>query len=138
MHSKIFLVAVSILIVVILSLRKRQKRLTLNAKKGQLKTFYGGQSFFLCDCAEDIGENLIQLYGEVSGGTVTPGMKIVGLNGKEFIIKEVYANDSTPTIANKEVSEGEGSAIVIEMSGWDWPGFRETVKRDKIVPLKLV
>lgn len=58
--------------------------------------------------------------------------------GAEHIIKEVYAHDDTPDKPDPEVAAGvPGTPIVIEKSTLDWKSFRQRLKSDMVVPLRL-
>lgn len=129
-----------VLLLIFVVVRSRKRNALRSAKKDQLKSLYRDEAIFLCDDAEDMGGNLIQLYGEPSGASVRPGMKITVPSGEEYIIKEVYGSDKTPDKPTAEIPVGISNfipAIVIESDHWDWNSFRESKKREKILALKL-
>ncbi|OGE78243.1 MAG: hypothetical protein A2751_03760 [Candidatus Doudnabacteria bacterium RIFCSPHIGHO2_01_FULL_46_14] len=65
-------------------------------------------------------------------------MKIVGPNGVQYTIKEVYSDDDTPNEPDVEIPNGTvNSAIVIQTDHWDWTSFRENKKREGVIALKL-
>lgn len=65
-------------------------------------------------------------------------MKIIGFNGMEYTVKEVYANDETPDKPDAEIPSGmENTAIVIETNNWDWKIFEQNIKKDGVLALKV-
>lgn len=131
-----FIINLAILILIIGWAYK--KKVSNRAKKEQLKGLYKDQPVYLCDDGEDLGDNLIQLYGEPFGVNIRPGMKITGPNGAEHTVKEVYANDKTPDKPDEEIPSGmEDTAIVIDANNWDWRIFKLNLKTDRVIALKV-
>ncbi len=140
MDERIYLLAVIIFALVFFVLRSRKNESLINAKKDQLKSLYKRETVFLCDGVEDLGDNLIQFYGEPFGISVRPGMKILDPSGAEaeYVLKEVYANDKTPNKPDSEIPNGmTNTTIVIETNNFNWENFRQNIKRDKVIALKL-
>jgi hypothetical protein len=64
-------------------------------------------------------------------------MKII-INGVEFEIKEVYAHDETPDKPDEEApAEVFDTPIVIESGEIDWEAFKQDLKKELVIPLKL-
>jgi|SRR3989344_4454487 len=138
MDNRFYLLVIAIPILVFFAVRSRKKNSLVNEKKTQLKNLYKREAIFLCDAADDLGDNLIQFYGEPFGTSVRPGMKISDPSSVEYTIKEVYANDKTPDKPDIEIPNGmTNTAIVIETNNFNWQSFRQNIKRENVVALKL-
>ena len=138
MDPKVYRVGILFLILIVIVFLNRKRKADVNTKKDEVRTFNKNQTVFLCDTAEDLGENMIQLYGEPFGASVRPGMKITGLDGREHVINEVYGVIKNPSKSDEEIPSGmKNTAIVVETDLWDWTLFREQRKKERIVALKL-
>lgn len=137
MEKLIWLLLVGVLVFVFFKIRKGNS--VIIKKKTQLKKLHQGEAFFLCDSADDLGDNLIQFYGELFGTSLRPGMKISILDSSKYTIKEIYGNSKTPNKPDGEIPDGTTNiAIVIEADNFNWQSFKQNLKREKIVVLKLV
>jgi len=138
MDGKIYLLALAILLLIFFIVRSQKKNSLTNKKKTQLKSLYRRDAVFLCDAVDDLGKNIIQFYGEPFGTSARPNMKIFVPNGTQYTIKEVYTNDETPNKPDSEIPNGmTNTAIVIETSNFDWDSFRQSIKNEGVVALKL-
>lgn len=117
-----------------LSLSVLKKRAKAKAdKKAQLLNLYSHEGVYLCDSAEDLGQNLIQFYGEPHGTSVRPGMTIIDPGGVSHVVKEVYSSDTTndPHLdqPDPEIPNGmTNTAVVIETKSFNWPAFQQQRK----------
>lgn len=137
MNGKAFVAALGFLLLVFFAIRNRKKNLRVSEKTMQLKSLYKREAVFLCNFIEQPNKNQLQLYGESFNSPLRPGMKIT-ISGTEHVIKEVYANDKTPNKPDPEVLAGvPNTPIVIENGSWDWKSFRQNLKNEIVVPLKL-
>ncbi len=90
---------------------------------------------FLCDDAEDLGGDLVQLYGEPCGLSIRPGMMLEDGLGMDYLIREVYAEGDTPCAL---LPDGKGNtAIVLEMKNKGWNGIRARLKKNGPVAFKI-
>ena len=110
----------------------------LSAKKEQLKGLYAFDAIFLCNGIDDLGDSLIQIYGEPYRVTVRPGMSIFMPGGKKYKIKEVYRGDTQSQKSDIEISEGKSnSAIVIEARDFEWGSLQQDLKREGIIVFNI-
>jgi hypothetical protein len=110
----------------------------VHKKIKELKDYYKKEKVFFCFDFDDLGGGLIQLYGESFNTPLRPGMKII-INGVEFVIKEVYSHDETPDKPDPEAPpEIFDTPIVIERGEIDWNAFKQDLKKELVVPLKLL
>lgn len=125
--------------IVKLFINASRKNQAIKVAMDKLKLNRQGQKLFLCYSAEELNNNIIQLWGEPFGTSVKPGMTLCDQYGKEYLIKEVYDDDSTPEKSDEEVLAGTADTpIVIETANWDWEGFKQGLKRDGgVVPFNL-
>ena len=138
MDDRLYFLGIAIPLLILFAVRSRKKASIINQKRIQLKSLYKHEAFFLCNAADDLGNDLIQFYGEPHGGSVRGGMKISDPSGAEYTIKEVYANDKTPDKSDFEIPNGVmNTAIVIETKNFNWQNFRQNLKNEKVVALKL-
>jgi hypothetical protein len=105
--------------------------------KERLKSLNPRSALYFCNSAEDLGEHLIQFYGEPFGITVRPGMKIEIPYGQKYIIKEVYGGAIPNKLATEILDGDKNTAVVIESDNFDWTSIKTRLKEDKIVGLKL-
>lgn len=134
----IYLLVFLVFLYIFAEVRSRKNNLILREKKTQLKNLYKNEAVFLCDAVEGLGRNLIQFYGEPFGVSVRSGMKISDLGGVEYLIKEVYANDKSPSKPDLEISNGmANSTIVIEAKNFNLQSFKQKFKSDRVIALKL-
>lgn len=138
MDGRIYLLVLAIPLLVFFAFRSRKKNFLINEKKTQLKSLYKREAVYLCDAVDDLGDNLIQFYGEPFGISVRSGMKISDPSGVEYSIKEVYANDKTPDKPDSEIPNGmTNTTIVIETKNFNWQSLKQNLKRDGVIALKL-
>jgi hypothetical protein len=145
MDTQIYLAIIAIVLLILVPfvllissvIRVRKKNTVVNEKKTQLKNLYKHETVYLCDGIDDLGENLIQFYGEPFGISVRPGMKIL-VNGTEYTIKEVYADDETHDGPDSEIPNGmPNTAIVIESSSFNWGNLKQRLRQEGVIALKL-
>lgn len=130
-----------LILTAVLIIHSRLSRKNLISKKEalkeRLKTLHNNQPSYLCYAAENLGNNLIQFYGEPFCTSVRPGMKIYA-NNISYTVKEVYADDKTPDQPDPEITSGmEETAVVIETNSFDWNNFNQKMKDDGLLALKI-
>jgi|SRR3989344_1854211 len=138
MDGAVYVLAFLITILVFVFVRGRKKNASVNKVRTQLINLHKREAVYLCTAVEDLGDSLIQFYGEPVGSSARPGMTISDLSGEEYKIKEVYDSDSTPSKPNPEILSGNtNTAIVIEARNFNFENCRQNIKRDGMIALKL-
>ncbi len=133
-----FFLCFFIILVVVLYIRSQRSNAIVQRKLSELKTSLSGK-YFLCDQADELGDDFIQLYGVSVGTGLKPGMKLIDLNNKTQVIKEVYAADEEPEKPDDFVPEGvEGTPLVFEDPGWNQKHFEQLLKKELVIPFKLL
>ena len=85
-----------------------------------------------------MGGGLVQFYGDPSGGFIRPGMRVNVPNARDYVIKEVYADDNTPDKPDSEISNVmENTTIVIETDDFDIDNIYQMMKSDKVIVLGI-
>lgn len=117
----VLLVVAALGFIIMRSYKKKQKA---KAALQQLKVTHPQEGLFLCDSAEGVKENMVQLYGEAWQTAIRPGMRLRFPNGATYPVAEVYADDKTPDRPNEEIPAGSiNTAIVVTAEHFDWDDF---------------
>lgn len=115
----------------------RKRGLLIVKKRKEIKDSKSGKLVFLCDAMDDLGENLVQFYGEVIGGSIHSGMKILASGGM-YEIKDVYADDNDLGKPSSGDPAGKTRvAIVIKASSFNFPSFRQELKKEGLISLEI-
>lgn len=89
---------------------------------------------FYCTAVEDIGDNLIQFHGDLYGGDISPGMKILIPEIGEYELKAVYAADKNPDKPDEMIkNNSQDVAILIESKDINLDKLKRKIKEEKVV-----
>jgi hypothetical protein len=78
------------------------------------------------------------LSGAPFGTSINTGMKIVGLDGKEYEIKEIYIGHGNVTKPSLSVEDGaEFAILIIDAGDWNLEKSRRAIKKEKVIALEL-
>jgi hypothetical protein len=139
MPEKFYFIIAILLIFVYFFFLARKNSSIVSAEKDRLKKLHYDKTVFLCDEVEDLGSGLIQFYGDPIGGFIRPGMRINIPNGRDYVIKEVYAADDTPDKPDLEINSGmENTTIVIETNDFDFDNIYQVLKNSKVMVLNIL
>lgn len=96
------------------------------------------QVLFFATGLDDLGNGLIQFYGEVDGGDIYPIVNKLLLNGVKYEIFEVYASETQPQKPSDFAPNlSDNVAIVIEDKDSIYRSVKKDIKIYKVYPIEV-
>ncbi len=116
---------------------KRKKGFNTELIK-KLRAQHPDGTYFYCTAVEDIGDNRIQFHGDLHGGDIRPGMKIIISEIGEYELKEVYAADKNPDKPDEMIiNNSQDVAILIESRDINLDKLKRKIKQGKVIALSI-